>query len=146
MNVGCCYVPVFGFRSARQLAFDDGSHGNTENIPPQMLGQLQASAAKQPGLRQQVSGAHFQQAGNQGFDVQQPGSLERQCGSKEAERPAVSQGARQNTSLNSSIRTPSSFIVPSHPSSGESFDRVSFHSHLNIFCNMLEKIKETVTV
>ncbi|XP_045214958.2 mitotic checkpoint serine/threonine-protein kinase BUB1-like isoform X2 [Mercenaria mercenaria] len=39
--------------SARQLLFEDGCHGNTENIPPQMMAQLQASSSKRPLQQQQ---------------------------------------------------------------------------------------------
>lgn len=36
----CC--AIYYFSSSRQLVFEDaGSHGNTENIPPQLMDQLQ---------------------------------------------------------------------------------------------------------
>ncbi|KAL4240250.1 protein kinase [Mactra antiquata] len=41
-------------RSARQLNFGDSSHGNTENIPPQMMAQLQSSKSKRPLMQVSV--------------------------------------------------------------------------------------------
>ena len=110
--------------------FDNGSHGNTENIPPHMVAQLQGSAAKQTALRPQQQGLEVQSGSSQqGLQLQQAG-LGVQSGvgvqSQQAlDRSQSSTGGRQNQSLNNSIRTPNSFIMPnSHPSSGESFDRV----------------------
>ena len=54
--------------------FDEGSHGNTENIPPHMVAQLQGSAAKQTGLRPQQQGLEVQSGSSQqGLQVQQAG-------------------------------------------------------------------------
>ena len=114
------------FRSVRHLVFEDVGHGNTENISPQMMAQLKASANKQPGLRQQNRGLQFQQPE---LVIQEEVFREPQFGVESqlaAERSQGMLGTRQNQSLNNSVRTPSSFIIPnSHPSSGESFDKVS---------------------
>lgn len=38
----CTFYASYYFSSSRQLVFEDaGSHGNTENIPPQLMDQLQ---------------------------------------------------------------------------------------------------------
>lgn len=52
-------------QSARQLMFDDGSHGNTENIPPDVLAQIQASSTKLP---LQQHGPLNPSAGNQSLN------------------------------------------------------------------------------
>ena len=144
-------------RSARQL-FDDDGHGNTENISPQVLAQMRASATKQPGLTQQTRGLSQQglsQSGptqqgltqqtrglsqqgqsqqgltqqSRGLQFHEPRSDRSDIQSLEVHSGNQEQGTRQSTSHNNSIRTPSSFIMPTgHPSSGESFDRVI---HLN---------------
>ena len=130
-------------RSARQL-FDDDGHGNTEKISPQVLAQMRASATKQPGLTQQTRGLSqpgltqqtrglSQQGQSQqgltqqshGLQFHEPRSDRSDIQSLEVHSGNQEQGTRQNTSHNNSVRTPSSFIMPTgHPSSGESFDRV----------------------
>jgi transcription initiation factor TFIID subunit TAF12 len=90
--------------------FEEGGHGNTENLPPHVISQLQASSSKHPLQQQQ----HQQQQQQQQQHQQQHN---------------LSAG---NKSLNSSNRTPNSFVNSSQAQSVESFDRVTNFISLNI--------------
>jgi len=123
--------------SSRSLIFDDGSHGNTENLPPVLHQQSKTSSnqplgpAKQPLQTSGLQAVHSETAAAASKLPQagQPTSLHHGAHGTGPQLNSVGKleprqaGPHSNQSLNSS-RTPNSFHNSSQAMSGESFNKV----------------------